>query len=142
MNTASKGDSAGGEISVLADEYATRKDVALVSKAVRLKWPIRQDARKAIADRLLEIVEKREVSVITKAGEVEAVDGPADVNAIAAARVLVAMNGQNIAQDKPAVAPPTVNVQVNVDADARRDKIREIAGRIRDARIADEPASG
>lgn len=47
-----------------------------------------------IVDRLFEIIEKKTVSVATKLGPVN-LDGPADANAIAATRALIAMVGQN-----------------------------------------------
>lgn len=77
-----------------------RKDLQLVERAVRSGWNIKR--KNMIKRRLLEIMEKTHVSVPTKMGTVD-VDGPADSNAIAAARVLVAMNGQDQSDDHLAI---------------------------------------
>lgn len=84
----------GGRSELLADELAIRKDLALIHRAYREGWPIDPEKAAMLSDRLFEITGKRTVTVITKEGMAEA-EGPADVNAIAAARVLVAMAGQN-----------------------------------------------
>jgi hypothetical protein len=66
----------------------------MVSRAVRENWDVPGEKRGEIVDRLLKVVEKQEVEVMTKEGVV-AIDGPADVNAVRAARVLVAMDALN-----------------------------------------------
>lgn len=93
-------------------------DVALVGRAVKERWPVDGIKRPAIVTRLQKIVEKESVTAIVK-GELVEAELPADVNAIAAARVLVAMVGQNQADEhheeklsKPNV--PGTAVQVNV----------------------------
>lgn len=53
--------------------------------------------RRNVMDRLLEVVDKRVVEVPTKTGPAF-LDGPADANSVAAARVLVAMDSQNQAE--------------------------------------------
>lgn len=102
-------------------------DVALVGRAVKERWPVDASKRPAIVNRLMQIVEKTTVSILTKGGKVVEVESSADTNAIAAVRTLVAMEGQNQndehhvdKQSKPSV--PGVNpfgigtaVQVNVD---------------------------
>ena len=119
------------------------RDIALVANAVKKRWPIKAANARELVDRLLDITRKTEVTVATKDG-VATVEAPADVNAIAAARVLVAMVGQN---DKAAEGPkagPTINVGVQVDArsDDRRDRILQIAERVRASRNSVEPSAG
>ena len=119
------------------------RDIALVANAIKKRWPIKAASARELVDRLLDITRKTEVTVATKDG-VATVEAPADVNAIAAARVLVAMVGQN---DKAAEGPkagPTINVGVQVDArsDDRRDRILQIAERVRASRISVEPSAG
>jgi hypothetical protein len=70
------------------------KDCGLLNRAIREQWPIPAARRNVIIDRLMDIVEKTEVTVATKIGPMK-LEGPADANAIAAARTLVAMVGQN-----------------------------------------------
>jgi len=114
------------------------RDIALVANAVRKGWPIKAANARAIVQRLLAITEKTEVSVPCKDGGVEFAEHPADVNAIAAARVLVAMHGQNVKQSEGPKTGPTINVGVQVDArsDDRRTRTLEIAERIRTRRIS------
>ena len=81
-----------GVLAVLSDEHHERADLRLIGRAVRERWPV--TARETIVGRMLEVVEKRVVSVMTKAGPA-VLDGPADTNAVSAARVLVAMEAQN-----------------------------------------------
>lgn len=66
----------------------------MLARAIREGWEIPKAKRGEIVDRLLRVMEKEEVAVMTKEG-IETLDGPADTNAIGAARVLVAMDGQN-----------------------------------------------
>lgn len=82
----------------MTDPHRTPSDINLVSRAVRERWSIPADRRGVVVARLLEIVEKRTVDVMTKEGPAS-MEGPADSNANAAARVLVAMEGQNQADD-------------------------------------------
>ena len=79
---------------ILLDPLAERKDIALASRAYRERWNIPGEARQQIADRLLKIVAKESVEVMTSKGP-RSLEHPADVNSIAASRVLVAMEGQN-----------------------------------------------
>ncbi len=76
------------------DKRRLRGDLRLITTAVRKAWPIPEAKRVEIVDRLLEVVAKREVAVMTKDG-VEILDGPADANAIGASRVLVTMDSLN-----------------------------------------------
>lgn len=69
-------------------------DVKLVSRAVREGWPIATKHKKTIVERLIEVVQKTEVSVPSKDGP-QTCDGPSDRNAVAAAAVLKDMEKQN-----------------------------------------------
>lgn len=79
---------------LLSDPHHTRADCRLAARAVRERWPVPDAAKTVVVERLLKIIDKREVEVICRNGQTVTVDGPADSNAIAAARVLVAMTGQ------------------------------------------------
>lgn len=101
-NTALQPENAGSQRSVLLladmDPAQTKSDLRLIRKAQREGWKISPKVKRIIARRLVGIVQKTEVEVVTKDGMAH-VDGPADTNAIAAARVLVAMNGQDQVDD-------------------------------------------
>ena len=86
----------GGDFSLLADPHRIQSDCAMARRAIREGWPVKR--REMVVERLEEIVEKRTLTIATATGIVE-VEGPADSNAIAAARVLVAMDGLNQADD-------------------------------------------
>ena len=96
--------------SLLLDPLACRKDIGLVSQAVR-RWKLSDDKKAIVVERLIGIIEKTSIGVMTKDG-IESVDGPADANAIAAARVVVTIEGQ-LQTDDLGVAGTTVNVGVN-----------------------------
>lgn len=111
-----------------------KKDLRMIEGAVRKGWNIKR--KNMIQRRLLEIMEKTHVSVPTKNGMVDC-DGPADSNAIAAARVLVAMNGQDQADDHLALKngqpePSTVvTIHNNVTSiDARRIELARLANKL------------
>lgn len=95
----------------LLNPATVRSDARLVARAIKERWNIPEEKRPAIVGRLLDIVGKTHVTVMTKTGP-EELDDKADVNAIAAARVLVAMEGQNQADEK---SPLQTNIQINVD---------------------------
>lgn len=80
---------------ILVDPKMTKQDINLARRAIRERWPMTPEARAALTNRLLRIVDKEEVAVPTRDGGIEYVDSVADVNAISAARVLVAMEGQS-----------------------------------------------
>lgn len=84
----------GEGVSLLNDEHRLASDIKLLGRSVRERWPVADDVKRETVDRLREIINKRTVDVMTKEGP-EPMDGPADSNAIAAARVLTAMVGQN-----------------------------------------------
>lgn len=90
--------SAGGlgelQTDLLQARTHVQSDLRLLSRAVREGWEIPKEKRGTIVGRLLKVVEKEEVAVMTKEG-IETLDGPADVTAVGAARVLVAMDAIN-----------------------------------------------
>ena len=98
---------------LLLDRHRINEDLRLAARAVRNRWNLPPTKCDNLVSRLFDITAKTEVTVITKNGEELSVGGPADVNAIAAARVLVVMMGQN-QTDEIGVAGTTVNVGVNL----------------------------
>lgn len=83
-----------GDLVVLSDPHRIRSDCNMIRRAVKEGWIVDPDKRPAVVDRLLEIVETREVTVVTSSGEALQVTDQADKNAIAAARVLAAMSSE------------------------------------------------
>ena len=81
----------GGAPSVLTDDHHTRADCALVRRAVREGWNIGPDDKEILKARLRGIIQKTEVTVPSQAGPIS-VEAPADANAIAAVRVMLAMD--------------------------------------------------
>lgn len=104
----------------LQEPCRVRQDLRLVQRAVKHRWPLKRSKCRDLADRLFEVVDKRAVSVVTKTGDIVTIDGPADVNAIAAARVIVAMSGQNQADEhhRDKLEQPDSGVSVNVSTEA------------------------
>lgn len=109
----------GGEITppgeglctpILIDPKMEKADINLARRAIRERWPLTAEVRQGLINRLLRIVDKEEVAVSTKEG-IEYLDGPADTNAIAAARVLVAIEGQSQADQ---------HLIINADDDAAK----------------------
>lgn len=78
------------EIVVLSDPHRIKSDCNMIRRAVKAGWLVPQEKRPDVVKRLLEIVDTRE-HVTADDGGAEA----ADRNAIAAARVLVAMTSEN-----------------------------------------------
>lgn len=80
--------------SVLPDESSPReesRDVSLIRRALRDGWNIPADLRQEVVERLATIIRRESVTVLTASGESVDLHGPADCNAIAAAKVIVAM---------------------------------------------------
>lgn len=71
------------------------QDLALLDQAVQQRWPIPQSKRPMVLKRMLGIIAKRQVTVMTKKGDVICVEGEADKNAILATNVLTKMEKQN-----------------------------------------------
>lgn len=109
------GDSRGWGLSepTLMEDCRTRQDLRLVERALNSRWEIPPEKREALVERLMQIAGKTLVMVPTKHG-IEHIDGPADANAVSAARVLVQMMGQNQADEHAAIPKEgtTVNVAV------------------------------
>ena len=79
----------------LENPLAERKDIAMLSNIIkRNRWPIPDEVKPQLVARLCAIAAKESVSVMTKNGPA-AMDGPADVTAVAALRVLAMLEGQN-----------------------------------------------
>lgn len=79
---------------ILLDPLAERKDIGLVSQAIRKRWKIPDELKDEIVNRLGRIVSKEFVEVMSKDGPV-ALAGPADIAAVAAARVLASLESMN-----------------------------------------------
>lgn len=105
----------------LLDPHRLHEDTRLVARAIKLRWPIKDEKAAILIERLFDITEKTAVTVMTKEGP-ESLDGPADVNAISAARVIVQMMGQNQSDehhaDDQANPQPTSGISVNVAVQA------------------------
>lgn len=86
------------DITVLSDPHRLASDIKTVGRAVREGWDVDSGTKKIVKGRLLTVLQKETVTVMTKMGPAQ-LDGPADSNAVAAARVFVAMNGQDQADD-------------------------------------------
>jgi hypothetical protein len=76
----------------------TGRDIGLMARAVRERWPVDAKMRAVIMARMGKILEKPAVQVMTASGK-QILDGPADSNAVRAAAVIVAMTQQNQADD-------------------------------------------
>ncbi len=80
----------GESLTILSDSHHIKADARTVAKAVRLGWGVQK--KDAIVTRLHEIVEKKSVTGMDAKGEKVDDARTADSHAIAAARVLVAMD--------------------------------------------------
>ena len=149
---------------ILLEPCRVRQDVRLAQRAVKHRWPMKRAKCRGLVDRLFAIAEKTVVSVVTRTGDMEAVEGPADVNSISAARVLVAMTGQNQSDEHHAddLDKPDASVNVAVESthpvkiylpdngrslidlpdDERRTRIAAILDRIRTGHTAADAAGG
>lgn len=97
-----------------------KNDLKLLERAVRNRWGIKR--KNTIVRRLYDVIGKTSVVTMTKGGPFDS-EERADANAIAAAKVLAMLNGQDqaddqweekLSQDKPPAVNVTVN-QVNVN---------------------------
>lgn len=91
-----------GVVTVLADPHHSRSDIGLVRQAQRRRWEVSEDKKPLIIRRLLGIVRKTEVTVAGGEGGPQTVECPADRNSISAAKALIAMEGQNQADEHKA----------------------------------------
>lgn len=103
-----------GQTTLLEETNLTKQDAKLIERAVRERWPIGRRIKQTVIHRLRDIVEKREVTVMGKEGPFE-VEAPADSNSVAAARVLVAMVGQNQADEERVEKRGQPKDQINVN---------------------------
>lgn len=106
-----------GALSVLTDPRQEVRDLKLLNRAVRGRWDIPLEHRKAIVNRLLGIVSKEQVTVMTKAGPY-LLEEPADKNAILAAKVLAGMEGQNQADEHLASRPKESSSEMTINIGA------------------------
>lgn len=119
---------AKGKGRLLADDKDVKEDLALVDRALRERWDIKNKGM--LQRRLLDVVAKTSVEVRTKAGPFDSEEA-ADANAISASKVLVQMNAQDqeddheLAKLNKEVAPSTV-VNIN-NADSIRSGLLEFA---------------
>jgi hypothetical protein len=98
------------------DENKQREDIALIGRAIRNRWPMSAKTRRALVNRLVAVTEKEEVLVEYGPDKtLIPMDGPADDKAIAAARVLVSMMGQNQADEHHTDDANRPNGGVNVN---------------------------
>ncbi len=93
------GDTVGGQGEILptSDGHHTRADIALVGRAVRQRWGIPPEIRTELPAAMRQIVNKESVTILDSWGV--AIEVSNDRERIAAAKVLVAMEGQNQADD-------------------------------------------
>lgn len=98
---------------LLTEPHNLLRDIALTGSAIKQRWPIDEAKRGQLIERLMGVVLKETVTVPTKDG-IFNLDGPADSNAVAASRVLVAAMAQNQADEHAAIPKEgtTVNVAV------------------------------
>lgn len=89
----------GGVLKDIENPSEVKKDLSLLNRALKGRWNLSDQKKQQIQDRLMEVVEKREVTVASKDG-VDTVEEPADRNAVAATRVLVQMHGQDLEADQ------------------------------------------
>ena len=108
------------ETAILADPHHTRADCRMVERAVRRGWDVPAETKDLIKARLVGIVSKESVTVLTAGGSTT-VEAPADANAIAASRVLVRMDEIDQADDHLALKTerldtnlPTENIVIAI----------------------------
>lgn len=75
------------------------RDISLVNRAWRERWKISEERKLRLVERLFDITEKTSVTALDSSGEQVELEDPADKNAIAAAKVLVAMDTANQRED-------------------------------------------
>ena len=135
-----------GNTLLLADPEAkaaeVKADLKLINWALREKFPLNRRIKVSLVHRLAALVEKKTmpVPVPSEGGPILMdLEGPADSNAIQAGRALIAMAAHNLAveiQDAKTKEPPaqpgavSINLQVNNNVDARRNRLSTIAARL------------
>jgi hypothetical protein len=117
----------GPGVELLDNSYDVTRDARMIARAVRNGWNI--EKKQPIVERLHEIVEKRSVQVPAgKDGELTDSEGLADKNSIAAAKVLVQMNGQDQADDH-LIKGKTIHHDHSVTVVDQRSRLAAIAQR-------------
>lgn len=99
---------------ILLNPATVRSDSRMVARAIKERWPVPEDRKAGLVDRLFGIVAKTFVTVMDKTGNTVELDDKADTNAIAAARVIVAMEGQNQEEERPEAKAPTINIGIGI----------------------------
>lgn len=99
---------------LLNDPRKTYDDIRLIGRAVKHRWEVPEDDCRFLVKRLREVIDKRKVTVHTKDGPVSD-EVQADINAIAAGRVLTVIVGQNQADDHMELKAAQPGTQVNVN---------------------------
>ncbi len=125
---------------LLLEDCRVRQDMRLAARAIKRRWDLPDDKKQCVTQRLFDILEKKTATVATKF-RLESVDSIADANAIAAARILVDIEGQNQADELPASKN---NVNVNVGVNLAQQYQERVAGRDYDelcAEIREEAAA-
>lgn len=82
---------------LLADPHRVRGDAQMIRRALRQRWPMSDEVRADLVNCLKAIVCTEKIEVVSKSGEPISI--PNHRNQAAAARVLVAMEAQNQADD-------------------------------------------
>lgn len=114
-------------VTILADPHHTRSDLRMIARAIKQRWPTTDEIKAETVQRMREVVNKRTVTVLTKEGTA-ALEGPADSNAVAAARVLERMEAQNQADEHKLM--PDLHQhdhEHTVTLEQRRTRLLEIA---------------
>jgi hypothetical protein len=113
---------------LLLDPHRLNEDIRLAGRVAKNpRWKLPEAKCDDLVSRLFDITTKTAVSVVTRKGDEISVDGPADANAIAAARVIVQMMGQNQA-DELAASKSNINVNVGMGVNLAQYEER-VAGR-------------
>lgn len=135
------------ELTLLTDPHRLQSDIKLAHRAVKERWPIVDKHKATLIERLMTVVNKEQVAVMTKAGPFLS-DGEADKNAVAAARVLAMMEGQN-QKDQHHAEGEKVQHEHIVDFNSRRarliekiDLLRDRAGIGGDRAVIEQPGFG
>jgi len=134
-----------GGLALFQNPKEFKQDVALVSTAVKKRFPITETKAKKIVDRMMNIIEKRSVTIALAEGMTFNCESTADKNATAAAKVIQAMAAMNQKDEIESVrrsgpqkqSQTVVNVGVNVDnrIDERRNRALAIADRFRNGGV-------
>lgn len=129
-----------GPVKVLSQNSDTQKDLALIGVAIEDKWPTLPENREIIVERLMGVIKKETVDVITKDGGIFPCSEAADRNALTAIDKYIKIEAANDRKrdrvNNPQTAT-TINVGVNVEnrIEERRNRTLAIAERFRPGAI-------